>query len=66
MSRNLNTTLEENLTRIHRSRLWAATCILQIVSVMSLFYYYFPSFSSIRKHFEQDVLEITHGLILCL
>jgi hypothetical protein len=65
MSRNLSSTLEENLTRIHRSRLWAATCMLQIVSLMSLFYYYFPSFSSIRKHFEQDILEITQGLILC-
>jgi hypothetical protein len=65
MSRNRNTTLKENQTRIHRSRLWAATCMLQIVSLMSLFYYYFPSFSSIRKHFEQDILEITQGLILC-
>jgi hypothetical protein len=65
MARNRNTTLKENLTRIHRSRVWVVTCMLQIVSAMSLFYYYFPSFSSIRNHFEQDILVITQGLILC-
>ena len=66
MAPNFIPTLTDNMTRIHRSRLWACTCILQLLSTIILFHYYFPGFSTIRTHFGKDQLLITQALVLGL